>query len=657
MNRFLISILLFWVSLGVEGQGQTQVLPLESVQWDEETANIPSATTGIEGANIFLKHAEQIADPQEKLEYLIEQCWKNRNSQPELALQLGLKAIELADSLRDHYNHVKAHSFTGVAYRLLGDYNNAIELFFRGLHLSRKYNIPQQEGYAYNNIANLYIYIEFYTQALENLQPAMEIAREIGDKEMLSYTFLTMGRVLMHLDRIDEAIESINHALEIRKETGNVPGQAVCYKYLGDIYFNRNDFPLASNNYTLALAKVSKLQDKHLYANILLKQSQIYCQAENFFSAAPLAKQSLDIGREVNSRLLIHDALRVLSKVDIQQGRYVSATQRLNEMNLYADTLFNQQLSEKVLSMEFQLERQKQEAAIDILKKDKEIQDLKFSRQRYLNIGLIVFVLFLTVSGSILLILMRKLNEKNKLLLSQKEELKQTNTAKDRMFMVIGHDLRGPVWNLRALIELLKEEQDTLPNPDMQENFSALSRAVQSVSDLLENLLYWARSQDGKITFKPGPTDIKHLTTKSIEPYKAWAEVKNISIDLQTDMKATMVNADENMIQTVIRNLLSNAIKFSFTKGVITISLTEQENHCRFSIKDMGMGIGQDQIDQILSNETIPSTKGTGNEIGSGIGLGLCRDFVIRHGSEIHVESSPGKGTHFFFDLPLIKRP
>ncbi len=656
MNRFLIGILLFFFSIGVNGQGQTQVLP-PPVQWDKQTQNIQTAGAGTEGENILLKHAEQIANPQEKLEFLIAQCWENRNSRPEQSMELGLKAIELADSLNDHYNHVKAHSFTGVAYRLLGDYSNAIELFFRGLHLSRKYKIPQQEGYAYINIANLYIYIEFYSQALENLQPAMEIAREIGDKEMLSYTFLNMGRVLMHLDRIDEAIESINHALEIREETGNVPGQAVCYKYLGDIYFNRTDFPLASNNYTLALAKVSKLQDKHLYANILLKQSQIYCQTENFFSAAPLAKQSLEIGREVNSRLLIHDALRVLSKVDIQKGRYVSATQRLNEMNLYADTLFNQQLSEKVLSMEFQLERQKQEAAIDILKKDKEIQTLKISRQHFLNTGLIVFILFLTVSGSILLILMRKLNEKNKLLLLQKEELKQTNAAKDKMFMVIGHDLRGPVWNLRALIELLKEEQDAFDNPNLQENFNALSRAVQSVSDLLENLLYWARSQDGKITFKPGPTDIIYLATKSIEPYKAWAEVKNISIDLQTDMKVIMVNADENMIQTVIRNLLSNAIKFSFIKGIITISLTEQESHCRFSIKDMGMGIEQDQIDQIFSNEIIPATKGTGNEIGSGIGLGLCRDFIIRHGSEIQVESSPGNGTHFFFDLPLIKRP
>ncbi len=641
----------------IAAAGKNQSLPIEPAQWNEDPEHQRGAARESESEMYFLQQAEQISNPQERLEYLVDQTWTNRNSLPEVSLVLGLHAIELADSLGDYYNLVKSHSFTGVAYRLLGDYNNAIDLFFKGLHLSRKHNIPQQEGYAYINIANLYIYIEFYTQALENLGPAMEIAREIGDQEMLSYTFLNQGRVLMHLNHKEEAIASITQSLEIRQETGNVSGQAVCYKYLGDIYFNQQNFTLAGKNYDLALNTVRTEQDRHLHANIVLKQSQIYCITNNFEAAEPLAQKALDLGKEVNSRLLIHDALKVLSKVDMQKGRYRSATQKLNEMNLYADTLFNQQLSEKVLSMEFQLERQKQEATLDILKRDKEIQALRLDRQRFVNAGLIIFVLFLGISGSIMLFLIRKLNEKNKLLLLQKEELKQSNTAKNRMFMVIGHDLRGPVWNLRALIELLKEEQDSFADEETKKNFSALSRAVQSVSDLLENLLYWAKSQDGKIIFKPGPTDLKYLTTKSLEPYRTWAETKNISINFQTDMTTTMVNADENMIQTVIRNLLSNAIKYSFEHGNINVKLTETGQHCRFSIKDNGMGIKQEQIDLIFSNDVTHTTQGTGNEMGSGIGLGLCRDFISRHGSDIHVESVLNKGTHFYFDLPLIKRP
>jgi two-component system, sensor histidine kinase and response regulator len=596
-------------------------------------------------------------EPKQKLESLLDLSWKIRNSQPEKSLALGLEAIELADSLKDYYNLVKAHSFSGVAYRLMGDYNKAIEIFFKGLELAKLHNIPQQEGYAYINIANLHIYLEFYSQALENLTPALKIAEEINDKDMLSYIFLNKGRVLMNMDSAEAAIKSISSALEIRKEVDNIPGQAVCYKYLGDIYYNRDDFEKARINYDLALSTVNEGNDKDLMGNIQLQKSRIFCKTGDFTEGKPYALRALDIGREVNSRLLIHDAIKVLARIEIKSGNFESATQLLTQMNKFADTLFSQQLSEKMLGMEFQLERQKKQAELDLIKKDKEIQALKFSQQRYLNIGLIAFAFMLTIAGVILLMLLNKLKLKNQQLSVQKEELKLINTAKDRMFMVIGHDLRSPVWNLRALIELLKEEQVIDSNPEMKENFRALSRAVQSVSDLLENLLFWAKSQDGKILFNPGPTDLKYLVIKSIQPYKTWAETKNVFIDFKTEDSACMVTADENMIQAVIRNLISNAIKYSFNDGKIEISINKADNMSRFSVTDFGRGISAEQITQILSNAIIPSSKGTGNEPGSGIGLSLCKDFLSKHNAKLMVESTPESGTIFYFDLPILQRP
>lgn len=652
MNRILFNILLIFFASSVFFTTHA-FATMESWEWNDKTQYDADNLIITDSGQIILKEAGTIEDPNKRLEYLIDQCWNLRNHLPDQSIQLGLRAIGLADSLGDYYNLAKAHGFTGVSYRLLGDYNKAIELFFKGLALSKKHEIPQQEGFAYINIANLYIYLEFYTQALESLAPALEIATNINDNEMLSYIFLNKGRVLLHLDSINPAIENIRLALQIRIESGNTPGQAVCYKYLGDIYFNLHDFQSARENYEMALATVNKQEDMDLLGNIKLKQAQIYCQTEKFSEAFPLAKSALSTGQELNSRLLIHDALKILSRVDMQFGRFESAATRLVEMNQYADTLFNQQLSEKVLSMEFQMERQKQQAELDIITRDKEIQSLKISRQRFLNIGLIVFTLLLFITGSILLILLNKLKQKNLLLSQQKEDLKLINAAKDRMFMVIGHDLRGPVWNLRALIELLKEDSSEFDNPVLHENFNALSRAVQSVSDLLENLLYWAKSQDGKIIFKPGPINMKAIILKSIHPYTAWAETKNIQIDFVTDDSTAMVYADENMIQTVVRNLLSNAIKYSFKDGRIELSTRQHGTYCRFSIRDYGIGINPDAIDHIFTNDIIASAKGTGNEMGSGIGLGLCNDFIAKHNAELKVESTPGKGTLFFFDLPL----
>jgi len=601
----------------------------------------------------YNNHKQEIKDPNERLELLLNEAWNLRNSYTEQSLQLGLKSIELADSLNDHYNLVKGFSFTGVSYRLLGNYNKAIEYFFEGLALAKQYQIPQQEGYAYINIANLYIYLQYYQQAFENLTSALEIALNIENKDMLSYIFLNKGRVLMHMDSLDSAIVQINKSLELRIETDNIPGQADCHKYLGDIYYNKNDLANARKNYDLALDKVNETDDRHLVGNIYLQKANIFCKNKEYQDAYNLALNAYNIGHELNSKLLIHNSLKVLSRVDLNSQRYETAAYRLIQMNQYSDSLFNQQLSEKVLSLEFELERQKQQSAMDLLKKDKEIQELKYSRQRIFTIWLIVFLILMVLAGAILLRLLKKLNEKNQQLSIQKEELKISNSAKDKMFMVIGHDLRGPVWNLRALIELLNDEQIENKTQDHSENITALGRAIQSVSDLLENLLFWAKSQEGKIVFTPKPTNIIDLTIKSLEPYKPWAEMKNIEIKIETNPKASLVIADENMIQAVIRNLISNAIKYSLNDGIIRISITKNKNKSRFIIQDSGVGIDENGLHQIVETGNIKSSKGTGNEVGSGIGLSLCKEFLARHDSEFVVSSEPGSGSTFYFELAI----
>jgi signal transduction histidine kinase len=606
-----------------------------NAQNNSETIQVNSSTK---------THQADTLKPADRLNYYNEQSWNLRNSMPEKSLEFGLKAIELADSLKDYYNLVKAHSFTGVACRLQGDYGKAMDYFFKGLELAKRHKIPQQEGYAYINIANLHIYLEFFSQALENLNLAMEIARRINDRDMLSYVLLNKGRVLMNINSAELAVAEINSALAIRKETGNIPGQAVCYKYLGDIYFNKNELSEALENYDLAIATVDKDADKHLWGNLQLQTSRIYCRRNNFAAAYPIAMEVLAIGNEVNSKLLIHDAMRVLVNVFRSKKDFEQVAWYLSQMNLYADTLFNQQLSEKALGMEFQLERQKKAA-------EAEIQHLKLSRQRYLNAGLLVFSILLIVTGAVLILLLRKLKTQNLLLSKQKIELKQLNADKDRMFMVIGHDLRSPVWNLRAMIELLKDEQTAV-----KDNFWPLSRAVQSVSDLLENLLFWARSQEGKIVYKPGPTDLKYLIMKSLQPYKTWAETKNLNIEIDVQENATMVNSDENMIQTVIRNLVSNAIKYSFEDGKIEISVKRNGNNSLVKITDFGGGIKPEQLISIVNDQVLISSKGTGNEPGSGIGLSICKDFISRHDSKLMVESCPDNGTSFYFNLPILER-
>jgi tetratricopeptide (TPR) repeat protein len=125
-----------------------------------------------------------------KAEILTDLSWELRNSDPEKSIEYGLEAIEFAQQNNDYENYIKAHSFVGVAYRILGKYSEALDYYFKGLELSKQYNDKEQEGYSYINIGNLYIYQEYYNIAIENLLKAREIAEAINHKRMLAYTYL-----------------------------------------------------------------------------------------------------------------------------------------------------------------------------------------------------------------------------------------------------------------------------------------------------------------------------------------------------------------------------------------------------------------------------------------------------------------------------------
>jgi len=168
---------------------------------------------------------------------------------------------------------------------------------------------------------------------------------------------------------------------------------------------------------------------------------------------------------------------------------------------------------------------------------------------------------------------------------------------------------------------------------------------------LLENLLYWARSQTGKMAFNPEKYLLSPLINESIEVTKSAARIKFIHIDTLIDEKL-VVNVDQNLMQTVLRNLVTNAIKFTNPGGNITIEAKNIDNKVQISVTDNGVGMTKSQLEKLFSKEITEITAGTANEKGSGLGLLICKEFVEMHNGTISVESEPGKGSRFNILLP-----
>jgi len=233
------------------------------------------------------------------------------------------------------------------------------------------------------------------------------------------------------------------------------------------------------------------------------------------------------------------------------------------------------------------------------------------------------------------------------------EVLRDLNATKDRLFSIIGHDLKNPLSDIIGFSELLRRNYTNYSSEKVMKFHELIYNSARTTNELLENLLEWSGFQSGKLSFQPGKTEIKSIVEGAIKIFRLKAKNKNISL-LNGFDRNIEVFADKKMIETVIRNLLSNSIKFTEKEGTVNTYYEIQGDKLVIIIADNGKGISKVHVDQIFSKEKYLSTLGTSGEKGTGLGLIICKDFIEKHGESIWVESEPGEGSEFKFTLPLV---
>lgn len=245
-----------------------------------------------------------------------------------------------------------------------------------------------------------------------------------------------------------------------------------------------------------------------------------------------------------------------------------------------------------------------------------------------------------------------ELRKKKEKLLIQKEMLQDLNSMKDRFFSIIAHDLKGPFQGILGIAEMLDENFDQYSIHERRKYFNTIHHSLNNFYNLLDNLLCWARTQLNHIACNPAEFDLSEVIDKNRMLYEESSRKKNIIIAESYDSE-TLVFADMNMIDAVIRNLLSNAIKFSEYNGRIDIGVSGSADMRLISFRDHGIGMSQHVQDDLFKLDKSIARQGTANETGTGLGLIICKEFITRNGGQIWVESEPGKGSTLFFTLPV----
>ena len=244
-----------------------------------------------------------------------------------------------------------------------------------------------------------------------------------------------------------------------------------------------------------------------------------------------------------------------------------------------------------------------------------------------------------------------------RIIVAQTEELRKTIMGRDKLYSVIAHDLRSPRGSIKLVLNMLVLN---LPSETIGgEMYGLLTMANQTTEDvfsLLDNLLKWTKSQIGKLKVVYQELNMVEVVEGVSEIFTMVAGLKNIKIVQDMPVVPVVVRADIDMLKTVIRNLISNAIKFSNEGSEVLVSLTEEDGMAIVSVKDSGCGIDEENQKKLLHTDTHFSTFGTNNEEGSGLGLLLCQDFIVKNGGKLWFTSKKGEGSTFSFSVPLLEK-
>lgn len=242
----------------------------------------------------------------------------------------------------------------------------------------------------------------------------------------------------------------------------------------------------------------------------------------------------------------------------------------------------------------------------------------------------------------------QEIAEKAVLLEQQTQELTELNQLKNKLFSVIAHDLKTPMYAMRNLFYNMQRHK--LSSKQIMAMMPAIASEMNFTTSLMENLLQWAKTQMKHATVNPEVLDVQKMVLDVLQLLQLQAENKQVYLESKLD-EPVYCYADREMVNLVLRNLLSNAIKFTPKQGTVYVGAIEKSKQVEIFVQDTGIGMSRENMQRIFGDAYF-TTKGTEHETGTGLGLKLCKEFLEKNGGHITIQSEPGKGSTFSFTLP-----
>ncbi len=582
------------------------------------------------------------------------------------SLETLMEAYDLAKEINEKEIIMIVSNNLGVTYRRLAEDSKALECHLEALQLSEELDDAKNIAIASNSIGIIYTYQGNYDEALPYYYKALELEQKRNNYIGVAINYNSIAWIYELKEDYKKAIEFYKKSLDANIKIKNEKGIVICYSDLGKVYHKIGEYALALEYYKKTLVVNEKLGDKRYIARSYIYIGETYKDLGNYSQSLINLEKGLKYAHQVNSKRLLMQVYEQLALMFEKTNNVNEALWNYKKFNVYKDSVFNEEKSNQIIEMQTRYETDKKEQENELLKNKNSLNEAQIQRQRIVVFSVISILFLISFLALVLLNSRRKqkkaivlLGKQNNEIRKQKEEiqnqafdLKKAINTKNRFFSIIAHDLLSPFNTLIGYSDFLKSNLNEVSKEEINEYADLIYQRSNETHELLINLLEWSLSQTQGIEYEPQEVDIKKLIKEKINLLKGQAKEKSINLEF-IEGDEVIVFADLNMLKTIIRNLVSNAIKFT-KEGKVTIFYIKESKFCRVIIEDTGVGISDENLRNLFEIDKPVSTKGTAGEKGTGIGLILCKEFIIKNKGKIFVESTEHVGSKFEFTIPLV---
>jgi len=613
--------------------------------------------------------------------------------EPAKALEYVWKAVRLAEKRKNYYQLGIFYYSAGNSYFTLGKPDSAIYFYEQALGMeekAKKKGLTEDEDFEFLNMQIQMALGAFhqeagrYDLALFHSIEALKLVEEMGIPDIEASLLCNIALNYQSMSNLQQAEKYLLKSLKIRRELNNPLALAGClldFSSITDDVQEALKYAEEAEQILAALSEVSPF----FWIDLTNKLTEIWLRIPNYHKALKYALRSVEYAEEIQVPYKKMMAYSNLSSCYLWLKRYKEAEETafralevdsstmhgrsrlyqlislsniwmknsakaevyfrkaLDAQNEYA--LKNYQTSLAEMEVKFETEKKENEIA----RQQNIIARHNLERRLWAG-GLALSVIIIALSWYLL----RMRKRRNQMLV-------EINATKDKFFNIISHDLRNPAIAQRDAIQQLAQNSDLWNKGELGNYCNNLLKSANEEVELLHGLLSWAQIQTGRINYNPITFDLPAHLRNDISLLRNMAASKKITL-IDNMPTHAQVTGDNNMILTVVRNFLTNAIKFTPGGGTVTLEITPtshpkpQTSH-RISVSDTGIGMTEEQIRKLCGRDAGKdvmnrvSTKGTIGEQGSGLGLIVCQELLQKHGSCLHIESEPGKGCIFWFEI------